>query len=157
MSRRKPVKIDWSHGPVRCAFEGCTTMLRPNNQRAEGEWAGTAVHKGRGMCFRHCQEMAEERFSERLRTRSGSPQMTVRGAAARVCWPLPAEGTWLGREKRDLERWARAELGRLGYRVTGRTGFTVHHGLDPFISVVFRVQAVPLLRRERLARSGVAA
>ena len=158
MSRRKPAKIDWSHGPVQCVARGCTTMLRPNNQRAEDEWANTVQHKGHGMCFKHWQaDIAEERLSERLRTRWGSPEMTIRGSAAVVFWPLPAEGTWLGREKRDLERWARTELERLKYRVTGRAAFTVHHGQNPFISAVFRVRDLPLRRLSRAARTAAAA
>ena len=97
-------------------------MLRPRSQRAEDEWANTVRHKGQGMCFKHWQQaaIAEERLSARLRTRWGSPEMTIRGSAAVVFWPLPAEGTWLGREKRDLERWARTELERLRYRVMRR-------------------------------------
>ena len=158
MSRRKPAKIDWSHGPVQCVARGCTTMLRPNNQRAEDEWANTVQHKGHGMCFKHWQvDIAEERLSERLRTRWGSPEMTIRGSAAVVFWPLPAEGTWLGREKRDLERWARTELERLRYRVMRRAVLTVHHGQDPFISAVFRVRDIPLRQFPRAARMAVAA
>ena len=158
MSRRKPVKIDWSHGPVQCVARGCTTMLRPNNQRAEDEWANTVQHKGHGMCFKHWQaDIAEERLSERLRTRWGSPEMTIRGSAAVVFWPLPAEGTWLGREKRDLERWARTELERLRYRVMRRAVLTVHHGQNPFISAVFRVRDIPLRQFSRAARMAVAA
>ena len=158
MSRRKPAKIDWSHGPVQCVARGCTTMLRPNNQRAEDEWANPVQHKGHGMCFKHWQaDIAEERLSERLRTRWGSPEMTIRGSAAVVFWPLPAEGTWLGREKRDLERWARAELERLRYRVTGRAALTVHHGQNPFISAVFRVRDIPPHQLLRAARMAVAA
>ena len=158
MSRRKPAKIDWSHGPVQCVAQGCTTMLRPNNQRAEDEWANTVQHKGHGMCFKHWQaDIAEERLSERLRTRWGSPEMTIRGSAAVVFWPLPAEGTWLGREKRDLERWARTELERLRYRVMRRAVLTVHHGQNPFISAVFRVRDIPLCQFSRAARMAVAA
>jgi hypothetical protein len=158
MSRRKPAKIDWSHGPVQCVARGCTTMLRPNNQRAEDEWANTVQHKGHGMCFKHWQvDIAEERLSERLRTRWGSPEMTIRGSAAVVFWPLPAEGTWLGREKRDLERWARTELERLRYRVMRRAVLTVHHGQNPFISAVFRVRDIPLRQFPRAARMAVAA
>ena len=158
MSRRKPSKIDWSHGPVQCVAWGCTTMLRPNNQRAEGQWANTVQHKGHGMCFKHWQvDIAEERLSERLRTRWGSPEMTIRGSAAVVFWPLPAEGTWLGREKRDLERWARTELERLRYRVMRRAVLTVHHGQNPFISAVFRVRDIPLRQFPRAARMAVAA
>jgi hypothetical protein len=158
MSRRKPAKIDWSHGPVRCVVEGCTTMLRPNNQRAEGDWANTVQHKGHGMCFKHWQaDIAEERLSERLRARSGRPEMTIQDSVAAVRWPLPAEGTWLGREKKDLERWARTELRRLRYRVTGRTVFTVHHGQDPFISAVFRVRDIPLRQFSHTTRVAVAA
>jgi hypothetical protein len=158
MSRRKPAKIDWSHGPVQCVARGCTTMLRPNNQRAEDEWANTVQHKGHGMCFKHWQaDIAEERLSERLRTRWGSPEMTIRGSAAVVFWPLPAEGTWLGREKRDLERWARTELERLRYRVMRRAVLTVHHGQNPFISAVFRVRDIPLRQFSRAARMAVAA
>ena len=158
MSRRKPAKIDWSHGPVQCVARGCTTMLRPNNQRAEDEWANTVQHKGHGMCFKHWQaDIAEERLSERLRTRWGSPEMTIRGSAAVVFWPLPAEGTWLGREKRDLERWARMELERLRYRVTGQVVFAVHHGQDPFISAVFRVRDIPPHQPSRATRTAVAA
>ena len=158
MSRRKPAKIDWSHGPVQCVARGCTTMLRPNNQRAEDEWANTVQHKGHGMCFKHWQaDIAEERLSERLRTRWGSPEMTIRGSAAVVFWPLPAEGTWLGREKRDLERWARTELERLRYRVMRRAVLTVHHGQNPFISAVFRVRDIPLRQLSRAARTAVAA
>ena len=157
MSRRKPAKIDWSRGPVQCVARGCTTMLRPNNQRAEDEWANTVQHKGHGMCFKHWQaDIAEERLSERLRTRWGSPEMTIRGSAAAVLWPLPAEGTWLGREKRDLERWARAELERLRYRVTGRAALTVHHGQNPFISAVFRVRDIPLRQFSRATRTAAA-
>ena len=158
MSRRKPAKIDWSHGPVQCVARGCTTMLRPTNQRAEDEWANTVQHKGHGMCFKHWQvDIAEERLSERLRTRWGSPEMTIRGSAAVVFWPLPAEGTWLGREKRDLERWARTELERLRYRVMRRAVLTVHHGQNPFISAVFRVRDIPLRQFPRAARMAVAA
>lgn len=158
MSRRKPAKIDWSHGPVQCVARGCTTMLRPNNQRAEDEWANTVQHKGHGMCFKHWKvDIAEERLSERLRTRWGSPEMTIRGSAAVVFWPLPAEGTWLGREKRDLERWARTELERLRYRVMRRAVLTVHHGQNPFISAVFRVRDIPLRQFPRAARMAVAA
>ena len=158
MSRRKPAKIDWSHGPVQCVARGCTTMLRPNNQRAEDEWANTVQHKGHGMCFKHWQaDIAEERLSERLRTRWGSPEMTIRGSAAVVFWPLPAEGTWLGREKRDLERWARTELEHLRYRVMRRAVLTVHHGQNPFISAVFRVRDIPLHQPLRAARMAVAA
>ena len=158
MSRRKPAKIDWSHGPVQCVARGCTTMLRPNNQRAEDEWANTVQHKGHGMCFKHWQaDIAEERLSERLRTRWGSPEMTIRGSAAVVFWPLPAEGTWLGREKRDLERWARTELERLRYRVVRRAVLTVHHGQNPFISAVFHVRDIPLRQFSRAARMAVAA
>lgn len=158
MSRRKPAKIDWSHGPVQCVARGCTTMLRPNNQRAEDEWANTVQHKGHGMCFKHWQaDIAEERLSERLRTRWGRPEMTIRGSAAVVFWPLPAEGTWLGREKRDLERWARTELERLRYRVMRRAVLTVHHGQKPFISAVFRVRDIPLRQFSRAARMAVAA
>lgn len=158
MSRRKPAKIDWSHGPVQCVARGCTTMLRPNNQRAEDEWANTVQHKGHGMCFKHWQvDIAEERLSERLRTRWGSPEMTIRGSAAVVFWPLPAEGTWLGREKRDLERWARTELERLRYRVMRRAVLTVHHGQNPFISAVFRVRDILLRQFPRAARMAVAA
>lgn len=158
MSRRKPAKIDWSHGPVQCVARGCTTMLRPNNQRAEDEWANTVQHKGHGMCFKHWQvDIAEERLSERLRTRWGSPEMTIRGSAAVMFWPLPAEGTWLGREKRDLERWARTELERLRYRVMRRAVLTVHHGQNPFISAVFRVRDIPLRQFPRAARMAVAA
>ena len=158
MSRRKPAKIDWSHGPVQCVARGCTTMLRPNNQRAEDEWANTVQHKGHGMCFKHWQvDIAEERLSERLRTRWGSPEMTIRGSAAVVFWPLPAEGTWLGREKRDLERWARTELERLRYRGMRRAVLTVHHGQNPFISAVFRVRDIPLRQFPRAARMAVAA
>lgn len=158
MSRRKPAKIDWSHGPVQCVARGCTTMLRPNNQRAEDEWANTVQHKGHGMCFKHWQaDIAEERLSERLRTRWGSPEMTIRGSAAVVFWPLPAEGTWLGWEKRDLERWARTELERLRYRVMRRAVLTVHHGQNPFISAVFRVRDIPLRQFSRAARMAVAA
>ena len=158
MSRRRSTKIDWSHGPVQCVARGCTTMLRPNNQRAEDEWANTVQHKGHGMCFKHWQaDIAEERLSERLRTRGGSPEMTIRGSAAVVFWPLPAEGTWLGREKRDLERWARTELERLRYRVMRRAVLTVHHGHKPFISAVFRVRDIPLRQFSRAARMAVAA
>ena len=158
MSRRKPAKIDWSHGPVQCVARGCTTMLRPNNQRAEDEWANTVQHKGHGMCFKHWQaDIAEERLSERLRTRWGSPEMTIRGSAAVVFWPLPAEGTWLGWEKRDLERWARTELERLRYRVMRRAVLTVHHGQNPFISAVLRVRDIPLRQLSRAARTAVAA
>ena len=158
MSRRRSTKIDWSHGPVQCVARGCTTMLRPNNQRAEDEWANTVQHKGHGMCFKHWQvDIAEERLSERLRTRWGSPEMTIRGSAAVVFWPLPAEGTWLGREKRDLERWARTELERLRYRVMRRAVLTVHHGQNPFISAVFRVRDMPLRQFPRAARMAVAA
>ena len=133
-------------------------MLRPNNQRAEDEWANTVQHKGHGMCFKHWQvDIAEERLSERLRTRWGSPEMTIRGSAAVVFWPLPAEGTWLGREKRDLERWARTELERLRYRVMRRAVLTVHHGQNPFISAVFRVRDIPLRQFPRAARMAVAA
>ena len=159
MSRRRSTKIDWSHGPVQCVARGCTTMLRPRSQRAEGEWANTVRHKSYGMCFKHWQQaaIAEERTSARLRTRWGRPEMTIRGPAATVFWPLPAEGTWLGREKRDLERWARMELERLRYRVTGRAVFTVHHGQDPFISAVFRVRDIPPHQPSRAARTAVAA
>ena len=83
--------------------------------------------------------------------------MTIRGSAAAVFWPLPAEGTWLGREKRDLERWARTELERLRYRVMGRAVFTVHHGQTPFISAIFRVRDIPLHRFSRATRTAVAA
>ena len=159
MSRRRSTKIDWSHGPVQCVARGCTTMLRPSSQRAEGEWANTVRHKGQGMCFKHWQQaaIAEERTSARLRTRWGRPEMTIRGSAATVFWPLPAEGTWLGREKRDLERWARTELERLSYRVTGQVVFTVHHGQNPFISAVFRVRDIPPHQPSRAARTAVAA
>ena len=158
MSRRKPAKIDWSRGPVQCVAQGCATMLRPSNQCAEGQWANTVQHKGHGMCFKHWQaDIAEEKASERLRTRSGSPEMTIRGSAAAVLWPLPAEGTWLGREKRDLERWARTELERLSYRMTGRAVLTVHHGQNPFISAVFRVRDIPPHQPLRAARMAVAA
>ena len=159
MSRRRSTKIDWSHGPVRCVARGCTTMLRPSSQRAEGEWANTVRHKSYGMCFKHWQQaaIAEERLSARLRTRWGRPEMTIRGSAATVFWPLPAEGTWLGREKRDLERWARMELERLRYRVTGQVVFTVHHGQDPFISAVFRVRDIPPHQPSRATRTAVAA
>ncbi|OFR53274.1 hypothetical protein HMPREF2883_06310 [Actinomyces sp. HMSC075C01] len=159
MSRRRSTKIDWSHGPVQCVARGCTTMLRPRSQRAEGEWANTVRHKSYGMCFKHWQQaaIAEERTSARLRTRWGRPEMTIRGSAATVFWPLPAEGTWLGREKRDLERWARTELERLSYRVTGQVVFTVHHGQDPFISAVFRVRDIPPHQPSRAARTAVAA
>ncbi|MEA1305660.1 hypothetical protein [Actinomyces oris] len=159
MSQRRSTKIDWSHGPVQCVARGCTTMLRPRSQRAEGEWANTVRHKSYGMCFKHWQQaaIAEERTSARLRTRWGRPEMTIRGSAATVFWPLPAEGTWLGREKRDLERWARTELERLRYRVTGQVVFTVHHGQDPFISAVFRVRDIPPHQPSRAARTAVAA
>ena len=159
MSRRRSTKIDWSHGPVQCVARGCTTMLRPRSQRAEGEWANTVRHKSYGMCFKHWQQaaIAEERTSARLRTRWGRPEMTIRGSAATVFWPLPAEGTWLGREKRDLARWARTELERLSYRVTGRAVLTVHHGQDPFISAVFRVRDIPPHQPSRAARTAVAA
>ena len=159
MSRRRSRKIDWSHGPVQCVARGCTTMLRPSSQRAEGEWANTVRHKSHGMCFKHWQQatIAEERLSERLRTRWGRPEMTIRGSAATVFWPLPAEGTLLGREKRDLERWARTELERLRYRVTGRAALTVHHGQNPFISPVLRVRDIPLRQLSRAARTAVAA
>lgn len=159
MSQRRSTKIDWSHGPVQCVARGCTTMLRPRSQRAEGEWANTVRHKSYGMCFKHWQQVAiaEERTSARLRTRWGRPEMTIRGSAATVFWPLPAEGTWLGREKRDLERWARTELERLRYRVTGQVVFTVHHGQDPFISAVFRVRDIPPHQPSRAARTAVAA
>ena len=159
MSRRRSTKIDWSHGPVQCIARGCTTMLRPRSQRAEDEWANTVRHKGQGMCFKHWQQaaIAEERLSARLRTRWGCPEMTIRGSAATVFWPLPAEGTWLGREKRDLERWARAELERFRYRVTGRAALTVHHGQNPFISAVFRVRDIPPHQPLRAARMAVAA
>ena len=83
--------------------------------------------------------------------------MTIRGSAATVFWPLPPEGTLLGREKRDLERWARTELERLKYRVTGRAALTVHHGQNPFISAVFRVRDLPLRRLSRAARTAAAA
>ena len=83
--------------------------------------------------------------------------MTIRGSAATVFWPLPAEGTLLGREKRDLKRWARAELERLRYRVTGRAALTVHHGQNPFISAVFRVRDIPPHQPLRAARMAVAA
>lgn len=83
--------------------------------------------------------------------------MTIRGSAATVFWPLPAEGTLLGREKRDLERWARAEIERLRYRVTGRATLTVHHGQNPFISAVFRVRDIPLRQLSRAARTAVVA
>lgn len=157
MSRRKPAKIDWSRGPVQCVAQGCATMLRPSNQCAEGQWANTVQHKGHGMCFKHWQaDIAEEKASERLRTRSGSPEMTIRGSAAAVLWPLPAEGTWLGREKRDLERWARTELERLSYRMTGRAVLTVHHGQNPFISAVFRVRDIPLRQFSRATRTAAA-
>jgi hypothetical protein len=111
------------------------------------------------MCFKHWQQaaIADERLSERLRTRWGSPEMTIRGSAATVFWPLPPEGTLLGREKRDLERWARTELERLKYRVTGRAALTVHHGQNPFISAVFRVRDLPLRRLSRAARTAAAA
>ncbi len=134
-------------------------MLRPRSQRAEDEWANTVRHKGQGMCFKHWQQaaIAEERLSARLRTRWGCPEMTIRGSAATVFWPLPAEGTRLGREKRDLERWARAELERLRYRVTGRAALTVHHGQNPFISAVFRVRDIPPHQPLRAARMAVAA
>ena len=134
-------------------------MLRPSSQRAEGEWANTVRHKSHGMCFKHWQQaaIADERLSERLRTRWGSPEMTIRDSAATVFWPLPAEGTLLGREKRDLERWARTEMERLRYRVTGRTVFTVHHGQNPFISAVFRVRDIPPRQPSRAARTAVAA
>lgn len=134
-------------------------MLRPRSQRAEGEWANTVRHKSYGMCFKHWQQaaIAEERTSARLRTRWGRPEMTIRGSAATVFWPLPAEGTWLGGEKRDLERWARTELERLRYRVTGQVVFTVHHGQDPFISAVFRVRDIPPHQPSRAARTAVAA
>ena len=133
-------------------------MLRPSSQRAEGEWANTVRHKSHGMCFKHWQQaaIAEERLSARLRTRWGCPEMTIQASAATVFWPLPAEGTWLGREKRDLERWARAELERLRYGVTGRAVFTVHHGQAPFISAVFRVRDIPLRQLSRAARMAVA-
>jgi hypothetical protein len=109
------------------------------------------------MCFKHWQaDIAEEKASERLRTRSGSPEMTIRGSAAAVLWPLPAEGTWLGREKRDLERWARTELERLRYRMTGRAVLTVHHGQNPFISAVFRVRDIPLRQFSRATRTAAA-
>ena len=159
MSQRRSTKIDWSHGPVQCVARGCTTMLRPRSQRAEGEWANTVRHKSYGMCFKHWQQaaIAEERTSARLRTRWGRPEMTIRGSAATVFWPLPAEGTWLGREKRDLESWARTELERLSYRVMGRAVFTVHHGRTPFISAVFRVRDIPLHRFSRATRTAVAA
>ena len=159
MSRRRSTKIDWSHGPVQCVARGCTTMLRPRGQRAEGEWANTVRHKGQGMCFKHWQQaaIAEECTSARLRTRWGRPEMTIRGSAATVFWPLPAEGTWLGGEKRDLERWARTELERLRYRVTGQVVFTVHHGQNPFISAVFRVRDIPPHQPSRAARTAVAA
>ena len=159
MSRRRSTKIDWSHGPVQCVARGCTTMLRPRSQRAEGEWANTVRHKSYGMCFKHWQQaaIAEERTSARLRTRWGRPEMTIRGSAATVFWPLPAEGTWLGGEKRDLERWARTELERLRYRVTGQVVFTVHHGQNPFISAVFRVRDIPPHQPSRAARTAVAA
>ena len=159
MSRRRSTKIDWSHGPVQCVARGCTTMLRPRSQRAEGEWANTVRHKSYGMCFKHWQQaaIAEERTSARLRTRWGRPEMTIRGSAATVFWPLPAEGTWLGREKRDLERWARTGLERLSYRVTGQVVFTGHHGQDPFISAVFRVRDIPPHQPSRAARTAVAA
>ena len=134
-------------------------MLRPRSQRAEDEWANTVRHKGQGMCFKHWQQaaIAEERLSARLRTRWGRPEMTIRGSAATVFWPLPAEGTWLGGEKRDLERWARTELERLRYRVTGQVVFTVHHGQNPFISAVFRVRDIPPHQPSRAARTAVAA
>ena len=134
-------------------------MLRPSSQRAEGEWANTVRHKGQGMCFKHWQQaaIAEERLSARLRIRWGCPEMTIRGSAATVFWPLPAEGTWLGREKRDLERWARAELELLRFRVTGRAVFAVHHGQNPFISAVFRVRDIPPHQPSRAARMAVAA
>lgn len=159
MSRRRSTKIDWSHGPVQCVARGCTTMLRPRSQRAEGEWANTVRHKSYGMCFKHWQQaaIAEERTSARLRTRWGRPEMTIRDSAATVFWPLPAEGTWLGREKRDLERWARTELERLRYRVTGRAVLTVHHGQNPFISAVFRVRDIPPHQPSRATRTAVAA
>lgn len=133
-------------------------MLRPSSQRAEGEWANTVRHKSHGMCFKHWQQaaIAEERLSTRLRTRWGCPEMTIRCSAATVFWPLPAEGTWLGREKRDLERWARAELERLRHGVTGRAVFTVHHGQAPFISAVFRVRDIPPRQLSRAARMAVA-
>jgi len=134
-------------------------MLRPRSQRAEGEWANTVRHKSHGMCFKHWQQaaIAEERTSARLRTRWGRPEMTIRGSAATVFWLLPAEGTWLGGEKRDLERWARTELERLRYRVTGQVVFTVHHGQDPFISAVFRVRDIPPHQPSRATRTAVAA
>ena len=134
-------------------------MLRPRSQRAEGERANTVRHKSHGMCFKHWQQaaIAEERTSARLRTRWGRPETTIRGSAATVFWPLPAEGTWLGGEKRDLERWARTELERLRYRVTGQVVFTVHHGQDPFISAVFRVRDIPSHQPSRATRTAVAA
>ena len=157
MSWRKASKIDWSRGPVQCAVDGCSTMLRPNNRSAEGKWTHTVQHKGHGMCFKHWQDnSAEERLSDPLHDRSGLPQMTIRGTAAVVSWPLPAEGTQLGHEKQDLERWVRLELEQLGYKVTGRKTLTVHHGQDPFISVAFHVRVVPL-QLPHLARPGVAA
>ena len=105
MSRRRSRKIDWSHGPVQCVARGCTTMLRPSSQRAEGEWANTVRHKSHGMCFKHWQQatIAEERLSERLRTRWGRPEMTIRGSAATVFWgPCSGgrSGIWsAGRER----------------------------------------------------------
>lgn len=157
MSWRKDSKIDWSRGPVQCAVDGCSTMLRPNNRRAEGKWTNTVQHKGRGMCFKHWQaSRAEERLSKRPHDRSWVPQMTIRGTAAVVYWPLPAEGTQLRYEKQDLERWVRLELEQLGYKETGRTTLAVHHGQDPFISAAFHVRVVPL-QLTHLASPGVAA
>lgn len=34
--------------PVPC--EGCGRMMRPINRKAEGQWAGTVVHAGHGLC-----------------------------------------------------------------------------------------------------------
>ena len=157
MSWRKASKIDWSRGPVQCTVDGCFTMLRPNNRRAEGKWTNTVQHKGHGMCFKHWQaNRAEAGLSEHLHDRSGAPQMTIRGTAAVVYWPLPAEGTQLRHEKQDLERWVRLELEQLGYKEAGRTTLAVHHGQDPFISAAFHVRFVPL-QLPHLARPGVAA
>ena len=96
MSRRRSTKIDWSHGPVQCIARGCTTMLRPSSQRAEGEWANTVRHKSHGMCFKHWQQaaIAEERLSARRRC-SGRCRLRGPGSGGRSgIWSAGHERSW---------------------------------------------------------------